>query len=192
MSEHAPKNEAARSHAETLDHHEAQKNHHERAEKHREKAVAKAENGHMSHEHIQRTVEAEAISGAEYHKPQAEQRQHTTPTTKLDKERGFNTIMHQTQNKMSRPERTFSRLIHQPVVEKASEVIGATVARPSGIIGATAAAFIGLLSIYGIAKFAGFQLSGSEAPLLLGIGFILGLFIEWCIKSLLSLFGNRK
>ena len=98
--------------------------------------------------------------------------------------------MHHVRKDLKLHEKTLSKIIHQPSIEKASEFAGKTIARPSGIMGATIAAFIGLLFVYGVAKFAGFELSGSEMPLLLVIGFVLGLFIEWTYKSARSILGR--
>lgn len=160
------------------------KEHHERAQKHHEKAAEKAGREiHHEQAKARHEVREQAISGAEHHKPQSEKRQHRPVYTKRDKDHAFDTTMHHVQSNMSKPERTFSKLIHKSAVEKTSEVLGKTVARPSGIAGATIAAFIGLLSVYSIAKFAGFQLSGSEMPLLIVIGFVTGLFIEWAYKA---------
>lgn len=159
------------------------KRHHERLQEHHEKAESVAKNQRHEHESARHEAKEQAISGAEYHKPHSEQRQVAQSFTKADKLHSFNTTMHSVRSHMNAPERSFSKLIHQPTVEKVSEVAGKTVARPSGIIGATIAAFIGLLSIYSIAKFAGFQLSGSEMPLLLAIGFLIGLLLEWAFKA---------
>lgn len=162
--------------------------HQERLKVHHEKAAEQAgrSNKH-ERETIRHEVHEQAISGAEYHKPQSEQRQPIVPHTKADKEHSFNTIMHHVRQNMSKPERSFSKFIHKPIVEKTSEVAGKTIARPSGIAGAAIAAFIGLFSVYSIARFAGFELSGSEMPLLLAGGFVLGLLSEWMFKSLRSI-----
>lgn len=166
--------------------HEA-KQHHERLKQHHEKAAEKAGNAASSEQEARHEVHEKAISAAEYNQPQSEQRQQQAPTTKADKLHSFNTTMHHVRQKMSKPEQAFSTFIHKPSVEKASDAMGKTVARPSGVAGATVAAFIGLLSVYGIAKIGGFELSGSEVPLLLVIGFVLGLFIEWAYKSIRSI-----
>lgn len=166
------------------------KQHHERLNENREKAAEQAKNNKHETETIRHEVQDTAISGAEYHKPQSEQRQVTTPQTKADKLHAFDTIMHHVHQSMSKPERAFSSFIHKPVVEKTSETLGKTVARPSGIAGATIAAFIGLFSIYSVAKFAGFELSGSEMPLLLAVGFAAGLLTEWIVKSTKAIFGK--
>ncbi len=167
------------------------KRHHERLNDNREKAAENAQNNHREAETIRREVQEKAISGAEYHKPQSEQRQPAPPRTKQDKTHAFDTIMHHTHQNMSKPERVFSNVIHTPAIEKTSEVLGKTIARPSGITGATVAAVIGLLPIYSVARFAGFELSGSEMPLLLAVGFVTGLLAEWAYKAACVLLGKH-
>ncbi|MFO0970902.1 MAG: hypothetical protein U0520_00940 [Candidatus Saccharimonadales bacterium] len=169
---------------------EESKQHHERLHENREKAAEHARRSGHETETIRHEVQETAISGAEYHKPQSEKRHITTPRTKADKVHAFDTIMHHVHQNMSKSERRFSGFIHKPAVEKTSEALGKTIARPSGIAGATIAAFLGLLSIYSIAKFAGFELSGSEMPLLLLAGFGVGLLVEWFYKVIRSLAGQ--
>ena len=172
-------------------HSESLKQHRERLNDHHEKP------NESKHEKQQRTQEAlkevheQAVSASEYHKPQSEKRQPHFTSNKAEKEHSFNTTMHHVRNNLSKTERTFSKFVHKPAVEKASEIVGSTVARPSGIAGATIAAFIGLLLVYGIARFAGFELAGSEMPILLLIGFVAGLIIEWIYKSTRSIFGKN-
>lgn len=101
-----------------------------------------------------------------------------------DKEHGFRTIMAHLYRDVNKVDHLMSRVVHHPVVERVSDFIGATVARPSGLIGATLCGIVGLLLIYLTAKNIGFSLSGSEMPLLLIIGFLFGLGVEWCVKSL--------
>jgi hypothetical protein len=166
--------------------------HSERLKVHHEKAAEQAGKNSPEQATARHEVKEQAISGAEYSKPQSETRQPLPIHTKKDKDHSFNTIMHHARSQMSKPEQTFSKIIHTPAIEKTSEVVGKTIARPSGIAGAAVAACVGLLSIYSIAKFAGFQLSGSEMPLLLASGFAIGLFSEWVIKSTRSLFSRTS
>ncbi len=167
------------------------KEHQERIKVHHENAAEKAgkQNQHEQLK-VRHEVHEHAVPASEYSKPLSEKRQPLPAHTKADKEHGFNTIMHHARSQMSKPEQTFSKFIHTPAVEKTSEVLGKTVARPSGVAGAAIAACIGLLSVYSIAKFAGFQLSGSEMPLLLVVGFAAGLFIEWATKSVRAIFAK--
>lgn len=189
MSERYPVHNETKNEAHTNK--EALAKHHERLAEHHEKEASQSHEKGVRTQEALREVHEQAISGKEFQKPQSEHRQPGPTNTREAKTHSFNTTMHHVRNNLSRPEKTFSKFIHRPLVEKTSEVVGATVARPSGIAGATIAAFVGLLSVYGIARFAGFELSGSEIPLLLAIGFVSGLLFEWIYKSAQSLFGRR-
>lgn len=172
--------------------HSEAKQHYERVHKNHEKLTEKDRvNTQHEREIARREVQEQAKSAAEHSRPQAEQSKTITPSTRADKLHSFNTVMHHVRQSMTKPEKQFSKFIHQPAVEKASEAIGKTVARPSGIFGASVAAFIGLFFIYSVARFAGFSLSGSEMPILLLIGFLAGVFIEWLIKSIRSLLTSK-
>jgi len=165
--------------------HELEKLRHERAERSQNAAERELTEARQA-------TQAESISGDEMHKPQAEARQPDPIRTRSDKEHSFNTTMHHVRNNLSTPERVFSRVIHNPTIEKSSEFIGKTVARPSAITGAAIATIIGLLSIYSIAKFAGFALSGSEMPILIAVGFLAGLLTEWLYKVVKTLLFPQK
>lgn len=161
--------------------------HYERLNKHHENiAETGPDESRMEHE-ARHEAHQEATPTAEHHNPVAEKPQNVEPITKSEKARSFDTTMAHTRSQLSRPERSFSKIIHTPVIEKVSETAGKTIARPSGILGAAIASLIGLLSIYGVARFMGFPLSGSEMPLLLLGGFMTGLFLEWVYKSIRTL-----
>lgn len=174
-----------------IPHHEA-KEHHERLKQHHEKAAERAKDANKEVDQLAKKVEQHAVAKEDYIKAEKPVRAEEHMRTKQDKDHSFETTMHHVRQNMSKPERAFSSFIHKPAVEKTSEVLGKTIARPSGIAGATIAAFIGLLSVYSIAKFAGFELSGSEMPLLLAIGFVAGLVIEWAFKSLRVIISPKK
>ena len=169
-----------------------QKKHHERLREHIESNAEHAGNNSNAEREARHEVYEKAISTSEYTAQSSETQQSPTPTvsSKAEKKHSFNTTMHHVRKDLKPTERTFSKLIHQPVVEKTSEAVGKTIARPSGLIGAAVAACIGLLFIFGVAKYAGFELSGSEMPLLLLIGLVIGLFTEWVYKSIRSLFSR--
>lgn len=190
MSEHIPVRHE-KSHSK--EHHKDTKEHLKKVESGR--AEKAGEHSHVEKHHeterARHEVHEQAISGAEYEQPTSEQPQDQPIYDKAAKEHSFNTTMHHVRMNLSKPETQFSKFIHKPAIEKTSEVIGKTVARPSGVAGAAIAGFLGLLSIYSIAKFAGFTLSGSEMPLLLLIGFAIGLFIEWIYKSTRSIFARK-
>ncbi len=190
MSEHYKKHESTAEHH--VSNHEL-KEHQKRAETHHNAAAEKAHSDHHEKQRLLQEVEKLATSKEDHAQVQEKPRhQEDMIHTKADKAHAFNSVMHHTRQHMSKPERTFSKFIHKPAVEKTSEIVGKTIARPSGMVGASVGAFIGLLSIYSVAKFAGFALSGSEMPLLLAGGFAIGLFAEWAYKSIRILVSPKK
>jgi hypothetical protein len=84
--------------------------------------------------------------------------------------------------------RTFSKVIHTPVIESLSDALDQTILRPSVILGATLTSLIVGGSLYFNAEYFGFPLSGSEFVASLIVGGLLGLFVEfvWYIVGLLS------
>jgi hypothetical protein len=106
------------------------------------------------------TIEHEAVSKQESHLPSDEKKPQQRYFTKTDRERSFRLTMRHVRSNMSKPQRSFSTLIHQPQIEKISDVASKTVARPSGILGATTVALLGMGFILIIAKHTGFTLAG--------------------------------
>jgi len=87
--------------------------------------------------------------------------------------------MKETQAQMSAPARAFSKTIHNPVVERTSEVVGSTVARPNAILAGSLSAFILTLVIYLVAKYYGYPLSGFETIAAFVLGWAIGLLIDY-------------
>jgi hypothetical protein len=89
---------------------------------------------------------------------------------------------HQTLSSMQRklPElgRAVSRVIHAPAIEKTSEVLESTVARPSVILGSTWTAVLVGTIFYLAARHYGYALSGSELLFSFVVGALLGLVGE--------------
>lgn len=75
--------------------------------------------------------------------------------------------------------RTFSKVIHNPVVEKTSDAVGATIARPNAILAGSMTAFFLVLAVYLIAKHLGYQLSGFETIGAFIVGWILGILYDF-------------
>lgn len=101
----------------------------------------------------------------------------------LDRLISYRDTMLSLQRRLQPAQRTFSKFIHSPGVDKASEVVGNTVMRPSVTTGATLTALTVGLFFYIVAKRYGFVLSGSEFILSLLIGGLLGLAVEFIIKT---------
>ncbi len=160
-------------------------------------------------EHAQRHVEAMAKSGetdsadrrAEQareiiHKrehgpepspaPAAESEQsHARPsfTHLLNPKLNYTETLASIQHRLTPMSRSFSKVIHAPAIEKTSEALEKTVARPSVTAGATWTALIIGSIFYFTARRYGYTLSGSEIELSFVIGAVFGLFIEWLWRT---------
>lgn len=95
--------------------------------------------------------------------------------------------MKQVHSQLSAPSRTFSKVIHNPVVEATSEVVGNTIARPNLII-AGAIGAIASIVVYMLAKRYGYALSGFETIALFIVGWLIGAIIEYARVG----FANHK
>lgn len=127
--------------------------------------------------------QAEARQTAETEKPAASE----TPRqiTKDDRTNSYRKTMEKMQSELPPASRTFSKVIHNPAVEKASEAIGSTVARPNLII-AGALGAISSVVVYFIARHYGYVLSGSETIILFGCGWVIGAIIEYARVGFLN------
>jgi hypothetical protein len=99
--------------------------------------------------------------------------------TKREKQRAFKQTLTRVQSEMSTPARTFSKIIHAPIVEKTSDVIGNTAARPNALLTGSVMAFILLSIIYLVGLTYGYQLSGFEMIAAYGLGWVLGLLGDY-------------
>lgn len=104
--------------------------------------------------------------------------------TKNDKRRAYQMTMSRVRSQLPPTSRSFSRVIHNKPVEKASEILEKTVARPSGLLGGSLAAAIGLAIMLFFARSYGFALAGSELVILLAIGWVAGLMVEFIYRLL--------
>lgn len=159
----------------------------ERLQEQREVTIEKTHESNV--ENTEANARHEALELATMEKENAarqEKAQHSAekakPTkrqpSKGDLQASFNATMKQVRKEMSPAERTFSKVIHNPVVEKVSGAVGSTVARPNLIIAGGLGTLIFGAVIYLTAKHYGYVLSGFEA---MGT-FILG----WCIGAIIE------
>jgi hypothetical protein len=95
----------------------------------------------------------------------------------------FKDTMRSVQRHLSPAGRNFSKIIHTPVVEKTSEALEKTVARPSVTLGATWTALIVGGVFYFIARHYGYHLSGSELLFSFIVGGIIGLLGEGVFRA---------
>ena len=111
------------------------------------------------------------------------------PVSKKARKEAFDKTMDEVRTEMSPASRTFSKVLHNPVVERTSEAVGSTVARPNAILSGSLAAFIFTAAIYLIAKHYGYVLSGTETIAAFILGWVVGLIYDY-IRVLI--FGKEK
>lgn len=150
----------------------------ERVEKQHEQAAERSvENREKNAETARHEIEAaahERESAKQEKQAQSREKEHRPARTKSAQRQAYKKILRQTQNEMSGGSRAFSRVIHNPVIEKVSEVAGSTIARPNAMLMGAVFAFMLTLALYLIARFNGYPLSGTETIAAFIAGWIIG------------------
>lgn len=103
----------------------------------------------------------------------------TKMVSKETKKVAYQKTMTHIQSEMNPVSRNFSKIIHTPAIEKTSDFIGNTVARPHAILAGSFTAFLLTLSLYTLARTMGFALSGFEMIGSFIIGWILGITFDF-------------
>lgn len=103
----------------------------------------------------------------------------TKSTSKKQKKATYKQTMKTVQGQMNAPSRAFSRIIHNPVIEKTSEFIGSTVARPNAIASGAVFAIIVMSGVYLVARTYGYILSGFETIGAFMAGWVLGILYDY-------------
>lgn len=93
------------------------------------------------------------------------------------------------QNKLKPAQKSFSKVIHQPLVRRVSESASKTAARPSGMLGGGIVAFLGSLSYLILAYKIGFTYNYLLFLGFFGGGFILGVVLEFALYRVRKLRG---
>ena len=144
-----------------------------------EKERSSAENeNNIKHEAIELAIRHENEQ-AEKHR--SKETKEDKPLTKKDIDNSYRKTLTNVQNQLSAPSRAFSKVIHNPVVEKTSDRPNLII---SGALGAIASVFV-----YFIAKRYGYLLSGSEVIVLFVAGWSIGAVIEYARVGFIN---NRK
>ncbi|MGB4768604.1 MAG: hypothetical protein WBP22_05085 [Candidatus Saccharimonas sp.] len=101
------------------------------------------------------------------------------PVSKREREASYDRTMDEVRTQLSAPSRAFSNFIHNPAVEKVSDALGGTVARPNAILSGAMFAFLFTLVVYIVARLYGYPLSGTETIASFGLGWVLGLVFDY-------------
>lgn len=107
------------------------------------------------------------------------------PIGKKHLDKSFKQTMGQIQNELPTTQRVFSKVIHNGIVEKTSDVVGGTLARPNALFAGAFVAFILTILTYTVAKTIGYALSGFETIAAFIIGWIIGIAYDY-LKVLLT------
>lgn len=99
--------------------------------------------------------------------------------TKQEREASYEATMKHIRTEMGVAGRTFSKLIHAPLIEKSSEVIGSSFARPNAVLAGSASALILVSLTYAIARTFGYRLSGFETIGAFVLGWVIGLIYDY-------------
>lgn len=155
-----------------------------------QKEAHKAESEPQNVEKLHQKVEQHAISGKEVTVGEREvpKQQSAFGTQKELKADAYKRTLQRVRKDLSGPERKFSNVVHQPLIETMSNVAGKTVARPSGILGGGMVSLLGSGFLLYTAKQYGFRYNFLVFFLLFAGGFMLGLIAE----MILRLFRRRK
>lgn len=99
----------------------------------------------------------------------------------------FKQFMVKVRKHLSGPEKTASKLFHQPMVEKASEIGGKTIARPSGVLAGSIFSFIVSIATFYFAKRNNYDMTYSVFIVSFIGGFIFGVVAEFAYRGIRTL-----
>ena len=99
--------------------------------------------------------------------------------SKKQRNDSYKRTMKQVQSELPPVSRTFSKIIHNNIIEKVSDTIGATIARPDAMLSGAVVSFVLTLLTYITAKTIGYTLSGFETIVAFIIGWIIGVTYDY-------------
>lgn len=154
---------------------------------HKEQEHQKTTTEHLNRTQEHHTAKLDALKMATT--IEAAQRQpdhHDRPASPAEKrrepiqiDREFTRAMQPIQQEMPQAQRTFSKFIHNKAVEKTSDFLAVTIARPNAMLTGSIGAFILTLALYLFAKSIGYPLSGFELIATFLLGWVIGLFYDY-------------
>ena len=133
------------------------------------------------HEALKQAISVEAGSAEKKGKEASgapAQRRHGV-VSKKERTTSYKRHMKTIQAELPPVQRGFSKVIHNPVVEKTSEVVGSTIARPNAILAGAVVAFFAVLAVYLVAKHFGYTLSGFETIGAFVVGWVFGILYDF-------------
>ncbi|NTW62184.1 hypothetical protein HGB25_02125 [Candidatus Saccharibacteria bacterium] len=101
------------------------------------------------------------------------------PIGKKELNRSYKQTLKRIQGELPKGSKGFSKVIHNNIVEKTSEALGSTVARPNAILAGSVVAFSLTLFIYFVSKNIGYTMSGFETIAAFTLGWIIGILYDY-------------
>lgn len=137
-------------------------------------------------ESLSRSVEQQAVSGKELNvgDKTTESSAQAFGATKHLKADAYKKTLKNIRSNLSAPQRAFSKVIHQPVIDSISNAAGKTVARPSSLLGAGFGALLGSAVLLYVSKHNGFTYNYAVIFFLFIGGFFVGALVELLVKIL--------
>lgn len=142
-------------------------------------AVERKNNIHEAQEAAREHAESSKQEKVPSQEIEQESRQEQQSTTKNRQKESFQKTMNTVQSQMSAPSRTFSKIIHNPIIEKVSDTASKTIARPNAILSGSLMALVFTLAIYYIARSNGYPLTGTETIAAFVLGWAIGNIIDY-------------
>lgn len=134
-------------------------------------------------EQITSRVEAIATDTKELrHENNTEHRKHPILVNKELKEMAYSRTMVRVRKRLSAPSRAFSRAVHSKALDKPSELIGSTVARPSSMLSGAIFTFIGTSLLLWITRKYGYEYNYLAIMFLFVGGAVIGVTAESVFK----------
>lgn len=183
--------------SEKITHHEHEKSHEKLVSSAEQKETLKrtmeagkhAENGPKdsiesirdSIEHEAAPVDEQAASGNRENQSASEEPAFINRTVKNS---AYTKELRKIRTHLRKPEKSFSKVIHNKTVETISEVSSKTIARPSGLLGGGIAAFVGSMGLLWVSRHYGFTYNYFVFILFLVGGYLVGMILELFVRSL--------
>lgn len=101
------------------------------------------------------------------------------PISRKQLNKSYKQTLRQAQSEMSLNDKIFSKVIHNKFVEKTSEVVGGTVARPNALLAGSFCAFVLTLAVYVLSKNMGYVMSGFETIAFFCAGWLIGVLYDY-------------
>lgn len=157
------------------------KEYQERLREDRERAAEKnhEKNVDIARQEVQQATKHEKEAKSHETSKETSPAERRGPTSKRERDASYDRTMREVKSHMSAPSRAFSTVIHNPIVEKVSDTVGGTIARPNAILSGAVFAFLFTLGIYLIARFNGYPLSGTETMASFAAGWLVGLIFDY-------------